>query len=207
MVYVGAAAGTILGYFFGEKQLAQWEMTGKKCRIALLAGIGLIFWPGAFLMQQYDYHLLKILRYWILLYALLLLSFVDYKKRIIPNRALLVLMGVRTVLLAAECVCFPEVWLEILVSSFCGLFGGGFLFLLAGFIARKGLGMGDVKMIAVTGFYLGFQVLMSDLVLSLLLTVMGGLFNLIIRKRSMKSEMPFAPFLALGTWFAILLGC
>lgn len=207
MVYVIAVAGMILGYCFGTNQLVQWEMTEKKSRIALVIGMGLIFVPGAFLMQQYGYHLLKIIRYMILLYALLLLSFVDYKNRIIPNRVLLVMMGVRTVLLAAECISFPQVWTEILISSFCGLFGGGFLFLIAGFIARKGLGMGDVKMIAVTGFYLGFQVLMSDLILSLLFTVLGGLFNLVIRKKSMKSELPFAPFLALGTWVAILLGC
>lgn len=207
MVYVIAVAGMILGYCFGTNQLVKWEMTEQKSRIALVIGMGLIFVPGAFLMQQYGYHLLKIIRYMILLYALLLLSFVDYKKRIIPNRVLLVMMGVRTVLWAAECISFPQVWTEILISSFCGLFGGGFLFLFAGFIARKGLGMGDVKMIAVTGFYLGFQVLMSDLILSLLFTVLGGLFNLVIRKKSMKSELPFAPFLALGTWVAILLGC
>ena len=207
MVYVGATVGTILGYFFGKEQIACWQMTEKKFKIILIVGSALIFWPSAFLMQQYDYHMLKILRYWMILYALFLLSFVDYKKRMIPNKSLLALLGIRLLFLAVECICFPEIWFEILISSFCGLFGGGLLFLIAGLIARKGLGMGDVKMIAVTGFYLGFQVLMSDLILSLLLTIIGGLYNLIIRKQSMKSEMPFAPFLALGTWFAILLGC
>ena len=117
----------------------------------------MIFWPGAVLMQKYGYHMLKILRYWMILYALFLLSFVDYKKRIIPNKILLILLGTRMIFLAAECICFPEIWFEILISSFCGLFGGGLLFLIAGLIARKGLGMGDVKMIAVTGFYLGFR--------------------------------------------------
>ena len=29
MIYVGAAVGTILGYLFGRKQIARWQMTEK----------------------------------------------------------------------------------------------------------------------------------------------------------------------------------
>lgn len=207
MVYGCAAAGILAGGWFGRYQMKRWEIYEKKLWIPFLAGLLAVFLPGACVMQMFGYHVLKMIRYWIVMYALLLLALMDYKKRIIPNQALLVLVSVRTLLMAAECLCFPEVWAELLVSSLAGMLGGGLIFLAAGLVVRRGLGMGDIKMIAVVGYYLGFQVLMSDMVISLLLTVIGGIGNLVIRKASMHSEMPFAPFAAAGTWITILLGC
>ena len=81
------------------------------------------------------------------------------------------------------------------------------LFFLTSRVMKNGIGMGDVKLIAVLGYYLGFQVLMSDMVISLLLTVVGGLTSLLIQKKSLRSELPFAPFVATGTMITILLGC
>lgn len=207
IVYGCAAAGIAAGTGFGTYQMKRWGIYEKRLLALLLAGVLIVFLPGAYLMRLYGYHILKIGRYWIVMYALLLLALLDLKKQIIPNRALLVLLGIRTVLLVIDCAVFPEVWTELVVSSFAGLIGGGILFLIAGLIARKGIGMGDIKLIAVLGYYLGFQVLMSDLVISLLLTVIGGVVNLAVRKASMRSEMPFAPFVAAGTVITILLGC
>lgn len=202
-----ACFGIFAGGLYGRYQLKRWNIYDEKLFLMMAAGLLVIFLPGTFLMKQYGYHLLKIGRYWMILYALLLLSFLDYRKKIIPNKALLLMLGVRSVWLAAECIWFPEVWKELLVSSFVGMIGGGLIFLLAGLIARNGLGMGDVKMIGVTGYFLGFQVLMSDMLISLFLTVIAGVVNLIVRKASLRTEMPFAPFVAVGTIITILLGC
>lgn len=207
MIYMGAGLGVMIGAFFGRYQLMRWDIWKKWNKVILVIGCFLIFFPGAFLMNLYGYHVLKISRYWILMYALLLLAILDCEKRIIPNRALLVLLGIRMILLVLDCICFPELWKEVLMSSLGGMIGGGGLFLIAGILARKGMGMGDIKMIAVVGFYLGFQLLMSDLVISLFLTVLGGIFNLAVRKKPLHSAMPFAPFVAVGTWITILLGC
>lgn len=207
IVYGCAVAGMLAGAFAGSCQMKRWGIYEKRLLILFVAGLMILFLPGAYLMQIYGYHILKIVRYWIIMYALLLLSFLDFKKQIIPNRALAALLGVRTILLLMDCLVFPEVWLELLISSFAGLMGGGLLFLVAGLIARKGIGMGDIKLIAVLGYYLGFQVLMSDMVISLFFTVIGGVANLVLRKASMRSEMPFVPFVAAGTVITILLGC
>lgn len=207
IVYGCAAIGMAAGGIFGIRQLKRWEIYDRRLLVYLTAGLILVFWPGAYLMQLFGYHMLKIGRYWVIQYALLLLALLDFRKRIIPNRVLLVLLGIRTVLLVMDCVCFPEVWSELVISSLMGLLGGGLIFFVAGLIARKGIGMGDVKLIAVLGYYLGFQVLMSDMVVSLCLTVLGGIWNLVLRKATMRSEMPFAPFVAAGTIITILLGC
>jgi len=201
-----AASGMAGGVLFGKWQLSRWNAWNRKYQVILFAFSGILFLYCGYFMVQYKYHALKMVRYWILMYALLLLGILDHKEQMIPNRALAVLLGVRMLLLVAECISFPGFTPEIVVSSFAGLAGGGLMFLLAGIIARKGIGMGDVKLIGVMGYYLGFRVLMSDLVITLALTVLGGLCALMFRKASLRSEMPFAPFAAAGTMITILLG-
>lgn len=203
-----AAAGILAGCLFGKRQLERWGIGENRRQFYfLILGVLVIFLPGAWLMGLFGYHVWKAIRYWILLYALLLLAILDYRRRIVPNRALLFLAGVRTVLFLPEMLCFPEVWAELAVSSLTGFLGGGLLFLAAGLIARNGLGMGDVKLIAVMGYYLGFRVLMSDMIISLLLAVTAGIFLLAFKRKTLHSELPFVPFLAAGTLITVFLGC
>lgn len=194
------------GICFGRYQLNIWKLMSRKRMMILTAGSVLIFGAGCWFMMVYEYHLLKIVRYWLLMYGLLLLAFLDAEKKIIPNQALLVMTGTRTILLIGECICFPELYFEILVSAFIGLLGGGLLFLIPGILMKKGIGMGDVKLAAVIGYYLGFQVLMSNLMITLTLTVLAGVTALIVKKASPYSEIPFVPFAAVGTIITILMG-
>lgn len=194
------------GIYFGRYQLNSWKLMSRKKMIVLVVGSIVIFGAGYWLMDIYGYHALKMIRYWLLMYGLLLLAFLDAEKKIIPNQALLVMTGMRTVLLIGECICFPKLYFEIIVSAFIGLLGGGLLFLLPGIVMKKGIGMGDVKLIAVMGYYLGFQVLMSNLMITLTLTVLAGVTALIAKKASPHSEIPFVPFAAMGTIITILMG-
>ncbi len=203
---IAAAAGMAAGMYFGRRQLLRWGIWSRKNMAVMAAASCIVFFAGGFLMSRYGYHFLKIIRYWALMYGLLLTALVDGAKRIIPNKALLAMAGLRTVLLLGECACFPGALTEIILSAGIGLFGGGLLFLLPGALVKKGIGMGDVKLIAVMGYFLGFQVLMSALILILTLTVFAGLFALLLKKASLRSEMPFAPFAAAGTMVTILMG-
>lgn len=204
---VAAFIGLAVTLLFGRRWLKKWEIWERRTGWALLVGEAVVFIAGTYLMGLYGYHILKIVRYWGLMYALILLAVLDWKKKIVPNHVLLVLLGVRTVLMAAECICFPYAILEIILSSAAGMGGGWLMFFLAALLSRGGIGMGDVKLIAVMGYYLGFQVLMSDLILTLLLTVLAGVLALAFRKVSLHTELPFVPFAAMGTILTILLGC
>ncbi len=208
-MFLTAAAliGLAAALFAGGRRLKKWEIRGRGPRLILAAGGAIVFIAGTYLMGLYGYHILKIVRYWILMYALILLALLDWKKRIVPNRVLLVLLGIRTILMIADSICFPSAVLEIVISSAAGMAGGGLMFFLAAMLSRGGIGMGDVKLIAVMGYYLGFQVLMSDLILTLVLTVVAGVFALAFRRVSLHTELPFAPFAAVGTILTILLGC
>ena len=87
-----------------------------------------------------------------------------------------------------------------------GVAAGGF-FLLAALVYPAGMGLGDVKLAAVMGLYLGravapalFVALIAGVVVGLVVIVRQG------RERGRKVQVPFGPFLALGAVLAIFVG-
>ena len=64
---------------------------------------------------------------------------------------------------------------------------------------REGMGLGDVKMIAMLGAFLGFQETLLTLIMaSIAGTVTGGLYVLITRKEMSTYELPFGSFIGLA---------
>lgn len=84
------------------------------------------------------------------------------------------------------------------------LLGGGYL--LVAVLGRGAMGMGDVKLAGVLGLNLGYFSLGSLLLATLFafvtasLVVLGGM---LLRKLSMKSHVPFGPFMILGAAIAL----
>ena len=83
---------------------------------------------------------------------------------------------------------------------------GLILFLLAYVLSRKSIGLGDVKLAAVLGWYLGLSLIWWDLVAGLLLAGIYSVVQLARKKLSMKDSIPLVPFLAAGTILILLLG-
>ena len=138
-------------------------------------------------------------------WALVVVTFIDFDHRIIPDVISLpgVLIGVAASLLPG----FPRP-----VDSIIGLaVGGGFLFLVL-FAYEKvmkdeGMGMGDVKLLAMIGAFLGWQALpVTVLVASISGTLTGVAFALAKGEPVRKFPVPFGPFLALGALIHIFFG-
>ncbi|MEY8338321.1 A24 family peptidase [Lachnospiraceae bacterium 62-35] len=189
----------------------RWQLQKKELwskNLVWILGIlnGAVFTAGLWLMPRYDYHILKTARYLILMAGLIQIGVIDSKTKTISNRFLAALFAIRAVLLPVEIMCFPSFWNMILSSSLTGLVGCTVMFLIAYFLSRGGIGMGDVKLLAVMGFYLGMQTTISCLIIMMLLTVFTGLGMIIAKKASLKTELPFGPFAAAGTIITLLMG-
>src|SRR3989344_4664509 len=80
-----------------------------------------------------------------------------------------------------------------------------FLFL---FLISKGkwIGFGDVKLAILLGFLLGFPNILSGLFLSFFFGAIIGLILMFLNKKGLESEIPFAPFLIIGTFVAMFFG-
>jgi leader peptidase (prepilin peptidase)/N-methyltransferase len=94
-----------------------------------------------------------------------------------------------------------------LVSALLGLGLGGGLFLFLILVSQgKWLGGGDLRLAALMGLLLGWQGFLLALFLaSLAGSIVGGV---LIQQKilSKKSQLPFGPFLALGTYLTLLFG-
>jgi leader peptidase (prepilin peptidase)/N-methyltransferase len=80
--------------------------------------------------------------------------------------------------------------------------GGGVLFLIAETYYRvrheEGLGMGDVKMLAMIGAFVGWKLTLLTLMFSSFAGTIVGLALIAMRRGTMKYALPFGTFLAIG---------
>ncbi|MFN7979950.1 MAG: A24 family peptidase [Vicinamibacterales bacterium] len=96
-------------------------------------------------------------------------------------------------------------------DAFIGaLLGGGLLYATAAgyylWRRQEGLGMGDVKMLAMVGAFLGWQAVLLTLVLASMSGALIGVAMMALQRGGMKYELPFGTFLALGALVAMLAG-
>lgn len=88
--------------------------------------------------------------------------------------------------------------------------GGGILYAIAwGYYLwrrEEGMGMGDVKMLAMIGAFLGWKAVLVTLVLSSFSGAIIGVILLSTQKGDMKFALPFGTFLALGALAAMFVG-
>ena len=105
----------------------------------------------------------------------------------------------------------PEPWIVSLVeSAFAALMMGGVLFLVSEFYyrvrGREGLGLGDVKMMAMVGAFWGMQkAFMILLVGSLVGALLGGTL-ILVRRKEWTHELPYGSYLGLTAIVAALFG-
>ncbi|MCX6810204.1 MAG: prepilin peptidase [Candidatus Berkelbacteria bacterium] len=97
---------------------------------------------------------------------------------------------------------------HFLVQDFLlgGLIGGGILGIMVGISNEKMMGSGDIKIGLAFGFLLGIYRSILFLFLSFIIGAIAGLVLMASRKKKMKSEIAFAPFLILAAIISIVWG-
>lgn len=181
------------------------DVKEKNIYIKIYLLISLIFSIACCIVfANYNYELIKIISYIVLINSLVLLAFIDYMQRIIPNKILLLMIVLRLLFITVEITLYNHMIYSILLSSFLGLVAGGVVFLLSALILKNSIGMGDVKLVAVIGFYVGIGNLFSCVMLSLIISFIVGVILILAKKINRKDFIPFAPFLMLGTFLTLI---
>jgi leader peptidase (prepilin peptidase)/N-methyltransferase len=135
-----------------------------------------------------------------LVIVLVPVTFIDLERQIIPNKLVLAGAIAAVVILAAT---DPDELPEHLIA---GAAAGGFL-LVAALAYPRGMGMGDVKLAAMLGLFLGASIAPAMLAAMLSGSIAGGV--IIARKgtrEGRKTKVPFGPFLALGALVGLFVG-
>ncbi|MDX6702491.1 MAG: leader peptidase (prepilin peptidase) / N-methyltransferase [Baekduia sp.] len=128
------------------------------------------------------------------------IAVIDFDLKVIPNK----LTGPAAVLaVALGAVLEPSYLPEQLIA------GAGALvfFMLPALIHKKGMGMGDVKLAAVLGLYLGRNVAPA-IMIGLVLGVIVGAAVVAVKgvSEGRRTKVPFGPFLAMGALVAFFAG-
>jgi leader peptidase (prepilin peptidase)/N-methyltransferase len=68
------------------------------------------------------------------------------------------------------------------------------------------MGFGDFKLSILMGLTLGWPKILVALFFAFLSGAIVGLILILLERKTMKSQIPFAPFLVSGTFFAMFFG-
>jgi leader peptidase (prepilin peptidase)/N-methyltransferase len=135
--------------------------------------------------------------------ALIVLFAVDLRHSILPNA--ITLPGIAAGFAASWFL--PPGWLSSLIGIVAG---GGMLLGIAEAYYRvrgqEGLGMGDVKMLAMIGAFLGWPLMVLTLVLASFAGSIVGVALIASGRGTMQAALPFGTFLALGALVAAVAG-
>jgi leader peptidase (prepilin peptidase)/N-methyltransferase len=87
-------------------------------------------------------------------------------------------------------------------SIFGAILGGGLLYIIALIYLilrkREGMGMGDVKLLAMIGAFLGWKSIIYVTLISSVLGTIVGLAIIVYKRGDMRYALPFGPFLSLA---------
>jgi leader peptidase (prepilin peptidase)/N-methyltransferase len=136
--------------------------------------------------------------------AVVALAFIDFDHQILPNS--ITLPGAAIGLALAG----PRPEISFLDSSLGALLGAGILFVVAEVYLRlrkvEGLGMGDVKMMAMVGAYVGWEGVLLTLFLGSLSGTLMGVAVMASSKGGLRTKLPFGTFLGMGAIATVYVG-
>ena len=163
-----------------------------------------------FIFYKLEINFLFFIYFSIISLLLILIFFYDLKYYIIPNVAVYSLI-ILTFAFNIFLIFFPEVSIFKITPSFLNIFfsalGVTFCFFLIFFLSEgKWLGFGDVKLVFFMGLFLGFPKILIAIFCASLIGSIIGVGLIVLMKKGFKSEIPFGPFLIIGTYSAFFWG-
>lgn len=134
----------------------------------------------------------------LLILALLYLAHIDWRTLRLPN-----VITIPLILLGIAFNAFSDLRFTNPSSAFIGVFlGYGLLWALNTSYRllknRDGIGMGDAKLLAALGAWLGWSTLPSILLMASVTGMLGGIILLKLRRHHLREAFPFGPFLAIA---------
>ena len=148
--------------------------------------------------HELDFKNLFVIFYHFLLVCFLIIIFVyDLRHYIIPDKIIYSAVGVSVIYKLLTFNFDFYTLLSVLIS-------GGLFFSLFLFSYGKWMGFGDVELAILMGVVLDWPNILIALFLSFVFGAIVGLFLVFLGKKTLKSQIPFGPFLCFSTILTLL---
>ncbi len=129
---------------------------------------------------------------------LLIISCIDYRLMIIPDELVIMFFMVSLGTIFYEKIFF----LERILGVFCL----SLPLYLMNILYKESFGGGDMKLLAVCGFYLGWKKLLVGMCLAVFAASLFCLLFIFCKKADKQTFIPFAPFISIGMFIVMLYG-
>ncbi len=152
-------------------------------------------------LAHYSIYDLGLMIYWLAIACFLIVIFVyDLKHYIIPDK----------IIYPAIIIVFAY-WLlgnlEMLLNPLIAALLASSFFLTIVLVSKgKWMGLGDVKLAFFMGLFLGWPNILVALFLAFFFGAIIGIGLIAFSKKTLKSEVPFGPFLIIGTFVVLFFG-
>ncbi|KPZ65254.1 Type 4 prepilin-like proteins leader peptide-processing enzyme [Pseudoalteromonas sp. P1-16-1b] len=144
------------------------------------------------------------LLYIVVTWILVALTFIDIDHMLLPDQLTLPLLWLA---LIASVVGYTIAPSDAIIGAACGYLSLWSVFWLFKLITDKeGMGYGDFKLLAVFGALLGWQSLLTIILLSSVVGAVIGIALLSIQGKDKATPIPFGPYLAIAGWITMLWG-
>ncbi len=141
--------------------------------------------------------------------ALIISTFVDLETQEIPDEVTLsgIVIGLIASLVSPAVVGEAVAWKGCLASALGALAGGTSIYLM-GFLGelvfkKEAMGGGDVKLLAMTGAFLGWRL---ALLVFFIAPLFGSVVGIVMRIREGSETIPYGPYLSLAALVAVFWG-
>ena len=177
----------------------------RKCRKPISWQYPLVELVTGILFVLCVWYFSSFLLFWLFVVSCLIIIFVyDLKHYIIPDKI---------IYLAIIIALLYNLYSLFIIhdSSFCynllaGLAAGAFFLAIVLISKGKWMGVGDIKLALFMGLILGWPNILTALFLAFLIGAFVSIILMILKKKTLKSEIPFGPFLAGATIIALFWG-
>jgi len=145
----------------------------------------------------------------------------DLKYSLIPDRIIWPAIIVNLVYAASAIILYllkykeifyrlyPHTWPEVYNPWYIlygVLIGGGFFLILVLVSRGRWMGGGDIKLGILMGLLLGYPLIILALMIAFVTGAICGLILIALKKKTMKSQIPFGPFLIAATFISLFWG-
>ena len=137
-------------------------------------------------------------------WILVALTFIDIDHMLLPDQLTLPLLWLA---LIASVMGYTITPTDAIIGAACGYLSLWSVFWLFKLLTGKeGMGYGDFKLLAVFGALLGWQSLLTIILLSSVVGAIIGIALLSIQGKDKATPIPFGPYLAIAGWITMLWG-
>lgn len=182
----------------GQCRNCQEHISWRYPIVELLTGI--LFFLTVTLNLSTETHQARLLLNLVFVAVLVALTFIDLDTFRLPDVITLPLLGIGLIgafLIPGN----PNGWESVLSA----LGAGGFFWIIAR-VYPQGMGLGDVKLVAAMGAFLGFPSIFLAVFVGSFVGAFIGIFLLFAGRKRFREQIPFGPYLAMGAILTLLWG-